>query len=130
MHLSMHSWLTSQLKHADVAGPGSVFPYRQSVWYWQPSSSCPELPSKKQSWQRSMLSPGMPVANEPSSLSCGPLHSGSAASTKPSLSSSTQFVQAVVPQAPEPPMPLPPVPDVEPPLAVEPPIATPPALPP
>src|SRR5215471_323879 len=45
----------------------------------QPSSPMPELPSKKQSClQGSTLSPGMPVANELSSLSRGPTHSGSA----------------------------------------------------
>ena len=44
----------------------------------QPSSPAPELPSKKQSClHASMLSPGMPVANELSSLSSGPTHSGS-----------------------------------------------------
>ena len=44
----------------------------------QPSLPMPELPSKKQSClQGSMLSPGMPVAYELSSLSSGPTHSGS-----------------------------------------------------
>src|ERR1043165_5649413 len=45
----------------------------------QPSSPLPELPSKKQSRRHgAALSPGMPVANELSSLSSGPTHSGSA----------------------------------------------------
>src|SRR4051812_47275730 len=59
----------------------------------QPSSPMPEFPSKKQSClQASMLSPGMPVAKVPSSLSQGPEHSGSRLSIRPSLSLSIPSV--------------------------------------
>src|SRR3569833_3529716 len=69
-----------------------IAPSRQQTCWLQPSFPAPLLPSKKQSWLIvSMLSPGMPVANEPSSLSNGPVHSGSKPSIKPSPSSSLQF---------------------------------------
>src|SRR3954469_22416528 len=81
----------------------------------------PELPSKKQSClQASMLSPEIPVAKVPSSLSQAPTHSGSAESILPSPSLSIPSVQAegltgqpalAVPPAPEvPPAPPPFVP--------------------
>jgi hypothetical protein len=89
--------LTSQLKQAELPRAAGTRPYRHSVLYWQPSLPLPEFPSKKQSWQKSTLSPGMPVANVASSASSGPVHSGSSASTSPSWSSSTQLVHAVLP---------------------------------
>src|SRR6185369_6096429 len=65
---------------------------RRSNWH----ASAPELPSKKQSWwqddRSSLLSPGIPVANVPSSLSQAPEHSGSAESILPSPSLSMPSV--------------------------------------
>jgi hypothetical protein len=88
-----------------------------------PSLPEPLSPSKKQSClQASLLSPGMPVANEPSSLSAEPVHSASAPSIVPSWSSSMQFVHWVVPQA------LPSAVPPEEPPALEPPALAPPAL--
>src|SRR4051812_47646771 len=61
----------------------------------------PEFPSKKQSClQASMLSPGMPVANEDSSLSIGLTHSGSSRSILPSPSLSRPSEHCVVPSFP------------------------------
>src|SRR5262249_17945413 len=62
----------------------------QRVSHRQPSLPPPLSPSKKQSWTNgSWLSPGIPVAKLDSSLSNGPVHSGSAPSMRwsPSLSS-------------------------------------------
>src|SRR4051812_1519578 len=67
----------------------------------QPSSPMPELPSKKQSClQASTLSPGMPVANDDSSLSSGLTHSGSWRSIFPSPSLSRPSEHWVVPSLP------------------------------
>src|SRR3569833_3585168 len=69
-----------------------IAPSRQHTCWLQQSLPAPLLPSKKQSWLIvSMLSPGMPVADGPSSLSNGPVHCGSKPSIRPSPSSSLQF---------------------------------------
>src|SRR4051812_19873674 len=85
----------------------------------QPSSPMPELPSKKQSClQASTLSPGMPVANDDSSLSRGLTHSGSMRSILPSPSLSMPSEHWVVPSLPPIRPPAPPSPD--PPVPVDP----------
>ena len=50
-------------------------PSRQHTWMLQPSLPAPLSPSKKQSCSTgSLLSPGIPVPNDDSSLSLGPVH--------------------------------------------------------
>src|SRR5512141_2741817 len=69
-----------------------VAPSKQHVCWLQPSLPAPLAPAKEQSWLiESLLSPGMPVAKVASSLSSGPVHSGSKPSILPSWSSSMQF---------------------------------------
>src|SRR6478735_9218269 len=68
-------------------------PSRQQTWMLQPSLPAPLSPSKKQSWlTASLLSPGIPVENESSLSSNGPVHSTSWPSILPSPSSSMQLL--------------------------------------
>src|SRR5262249_32594286 len=75
----------------------------------------------------SMLSPGMPVARLDSSLSSGPVQSGSAESIRPSPSLSMPSLHWVTPPVPaEPPVPPVPVPLAPPvPVPLDPPVAPP-----
>src|SRR5690606_20004765 len=92
---SRHAWdCVSMPAHAllsrypqPMSAPGSSGSQRK--FHVQPSSPWPLLPSKKQSCLQSTLSPGIPVRNEASSSSHGPVHSGSNRSTRPSPSLST-----------------------------------------
>src|SRR5574338_1724403 len=111
-----------------VIGPPAC--NKQHTCWLQSPPPCPELPSKKQSCVvASMLSPGMPVANESSRSSFGPEHSGSKPSILPSMSLSTQSEHSTLPPTvhwppyggastptPPSPSPLPPPPSVVPPL--------------
>src|ERR1700733_3790243 len=114
---------------AQLLSVGDRSPVRQPVEYRHPSSPPPEFPSKKQSCHfGSTLSPGMPVANERSSLSSPPVRSGSAESTRPSPSLSMPSEHCVLPTGIFGPVLAPPV-SVVPPPSSEAPLA-PPALPP